>query len=67
MAVSTNTGEFLSGKIVGDVRRNSRPLHMHTVPHWEEEHHLVPVPGGMWVIPEKLKTTYNLFRPDFEI
>lgn len=42
-------------------------LHMHVVPRWEGDHNLMPVLGGVRVIPESLETAYNQLRPDFEV
>ncbi len=37
------------------------------VPRWEEDHNLMPDLSGVRVPPESIETTYNQFRPDFEI
>ncbi len=42
-------------------------LHLHVVPRWEGDHNLMPVLGGVRVIPESLETTYERIRPDFDV
>ena len=42
-------------------------LHMLIVPRWEEDHNLMPDLSGVRGPPGSIETTYNQFRPDFEI
>lgn len=58
--VGLNLGRSAGAGIAGH-------LHMHVVPRWEGDHNIMPVLGGVRVIPGSLETTYNQFRPDFDI